>query len=38
VKQLLADGKIAHQEFLLTDDQARVLSQVGFPDPMGYLQ
>ena len=38
VKQLLVDGKVAQQEFILTHDQRYVLAQLGFPDPMGYLQ
>ena len=38
VKQLLVNGKVAQQEFLLSPDQEYVLGQLGFPDPSKYLQ
>ena len=38
VQQLMVNGKVAHQKLLLTDDQAWVLSKLGFPDPMTYLK
>ena len=38
VEQLLVDWRVAQQESILTDDQRYVLHQLGFPNPMGYLQ
>lgn len=37
MKQLVVNGEIVHQQFELTDDQAYVLQQLGFPDPTHYL-
>lgn len=37
LKQLLVDGEVAEQEFLLSYEQTMVLARLGFPDPMNYL-
>ena len=38
LKQLLVDGKVKQQELLLTTEQTMILQQLGFPDPISYLQ